>query len=291
MSLTGTFTALITPFSSSGEIDWSALERLVKTQIESGVDGLVPCGTTGESPTLSHEEHDQVIAKVIEWAKKTNPQAKVIAGTGSNSTQEAIRLTLKAGEAGADYALLVNPYYNKPTQEGLYNHFTQIANQSKIPLILYNIPGRTSVKINLDTMKRLSSHKNIAGVKEATGDVGFMTEIFSETDQEEFTLLSGDDNLLLPILSIGGKGIISVCSNVIPDKIAGITNNYLAGKVQEAQEVFFEIFPLCRAMFFETNPIPVKFALSLKGVCENILRPPLTPLSDPWREQVKKLML
>ena len=290
MLLTGTFTALVTPFQRSGEIDWPALEKLVKTQIEKGVDGLVPCGTTGESPTLSHQEHDEVIARVVEWAKKTNPDAVVIAGTGSNSTQEAVRLTLKAGEAGADYALLVNPYYNKPTQEGLYLHFKQIADESQIPLVLYNIPGRTSVKLSVDTIKRLSRHNNIAGVKEATGDLSFMTEILCEVKEDDFTLLSGDDNLLLPILSIGGKGIISVCSNVLPEQISKITRDYLNGNISQAQSDFLSIFPFCQAMFVETNPIPVKFALAVMGGCENVLRPPLTELSKAFREPIQKLL-
>ena len=287
MDLSGIFTAIITPFKKSGEIDWSSFERLVKTQVENGVDGLVPCGTTGESPTLSHDEHRQVISRVTSWAKKTNSDIIIIAGTGSNSTAEAIELTKAAATEGADYSLQVNPYYNKPTQEGLYQHFTMIADESSIPLILYNIPSRTSVQIELETMTRLSQHKKIAGVKEATGDLNFMTEIMCSVEKN-FTLLSGDDNLLLPILSIGGKGIISVCSNVLPKQICQITRDYLSGHHEVAKEAFHDIFLFCQSMFYETNPIPVKYALSEMGFCENILRLPLTPLSEKFRPIIKK---
>ena len=288
MSLTGTFTALVTPFDRSGAVDWGALEKLVKIQIENGIDGLVPCGTTGESPTLDHNEHQQVIARVTSWAKKINPDVTIIAGTGSNSTREAIELTKHAAGEGADYSLQVNPYYNKPSQEGLYEHFISVANASEIPLILYNIPGRTAVKLNFETIQRLSKHEKIAGIKEATGDLSLMTEIICGT--ENFTLLSGDDNLLLPILAIGGRGIISVCSNVTPRQIAQVTESYLSGETDQAREIFHAIFPLCQSMFCETNPVPVKYALSEMGLCENILRAPLVPLSEEYRGLIKKLL-
>ena len=289
MSLKGAFTALITPFNPDGSIDWDSLEQIVKRQVDAGIDGLVPCGTTGESPTLNHQEHSQVIAQVTEWAKKLNSKTLIIAGTGSNSTQEAINLTKEAAKEGADYALLVNPYYNKPTQNGLYRHFKTIADESSIPIILYNIPGRTAICLELETIKSLSKHKRISAIKEATGDLNLMTEILLETDHD-FSLLSGDDNLLLPILSLGGKGIISVCSNVYPAKIASITNRYLAGDIQEARELFLEIFPFCRAMFYETNPIPIKFAMSEMKYCQNILRLPLTSLSGGYQRMVRKLL-
>ncbi len=287
MSLRGTFTAIITPFKKSGEIDWSGLEKFVKTQVEDGVDGLVPCGTTGESPTLTHDEHRQVIARVTSWAKEVNSDIIIIAGTGSNSTAEAIELTKEAAIEGADYSLQVNPYYNKPTQKGLYQHFTMIADESSIPLILYHIPSRASVKIEMETMTRLSQHNKIVGVKEATGDLNFITELMCSVDKD-FTLLSGDDNLLLPILSIGGKGIISVCSNIFPKKICQITNDYLLGDHEAAKETFHNIFLFCQSMFYETNPIPVKYALSEMGFCENVLRLPLTPLSEKYRQAIKK---
>ncbi len=286
MSLTGTFTALVTPFKKSGDIDWSSFERLVKIQVESGIDGLVPCGTTGESPTLTHDEHREVIAKVTTWAKKSNSDVIIIAGTGSNSTLEAIELTESASTEGADYSLQVNPYYNKPTQEGLYQHFKKIADESKIPIVLYNIPGRTSVKIEFETIKNLSKHKKIVGIKEATGDLNLMTEIINNTEKN-FTLLSGDDNLLLPILSIGGQGIVSVCSNIFPKQICQITRDCLTGNYKRAQESFHKIFNFCQSLFCETNPIPVKYALSEMGVCENILRLPLTPLSKKYEDLIK----
>ena len=289
MPLEGSFTALITPFKPDYSIDWDSLEGIVRRQVDAGINGLVPCGTTGESPTLDHEEHMQVITRVTEWAKELNSEIKIIAGTGSNSTQEAIDLTKKAAKAGADYALLVNPYYNKPTQEGLYQHFKAIANVSPIPIILYNIPGRTVVRLELETIKKLSEHRKILAVKEATGDLNLITEIVLETD-DEFSLLSGDDNLLLPTLALGGRGIISVCSNIYPAKIASITDQYLGGDKDGAMEIFLDIFPFCQSMFLETNPIPVKFAMSEMEYCKNILRLPLTPLSEKYQPKIRRLL-
>lgn len=278
-NLRGTFTALITPFTADGEkVDWVALKKLVEHQIEEGVEGLVPCGTTGESPTLSHDEHAEVIAKVIEWAKAKNPKAIVIAGTGSNSTAEAVSLTRHAAAAGADAVLSVNPYYNKPVQAGLVAHFERIADASTVPVVLYNIPGRSAVGMTLETVVQLSKHKNIVGIKEATGDLGFMAQIIQATEGK-FTLLSGDDNLLVPVLSIGGRGVISVISNVYPRETGAITRQYEAGNLHEAHEKFMRLLPLCKAMFLETNPIPVKYAASRKALCENSLRLPMTQLS------------
>jgi len=279
LQLRGTFTALITPFTADGEkVDWVALKKLVEHQIEEGVEGLVPCGTTGESPTLSHDEHAEVIAKVVEWAKAKNPKAIVIAGTGSNSTAEAVSLTRHAAAAGADAVLSVNPYYNKPVQAGLVAHFERIADASTVPVVLYNIPGRSAVGMTIDTVVRLAKHQNIIGIKEATGDLGFMAQIIQETEGK-FTLLSGDDNLIVPVLSIGGKGVISVISNVYPRETGAITRQYEAGNVHEAHQRFMRLLPLCKSMFLETNPIPVKYAASRKGLCENSLRLPMTQLS------------
>ncbi len=279
LQLRGTFTALITPFTADGEkVDWAALKKLVEYQIEEGVEGLVPCGTTGESPTLSHEEHAEVIGKVIEWAKTKKKETIVIAGTGSNSTAEAVALTRHAAAAGADAVLSVNPYYNKPVQAGLVAHFERIADASTVPVVLYNIPGRSAVGMTLDTVVHLAKHDNIIGIKEATGDLGFMAQIMQATEGR-FTLLSGDDNLLVPVLSIGGKGVISVISNVYPRETGAITRQYEAGNLHEAHEKFMRLLPLCKAMFLETNPIPVKFAASRKGLCHNSLRLPMTPLS------------
>jgi 4-hydroxy-tetrahydrodipicolinate synthase len=285
MKLHGTFTAMVTPFGANEEIDYPALKKLIVKQIINKVDGLVPCGTTGESPTLTHDEHREVIAKTVEWAKELDKNITVIAGTGSNSTREAVDLTKSAASDGADYALVVNPYYNKPTQEGLYAHFIKIAEASTIPLVLYNIPGRTSVSLSIDTISRLANHDNIVAIKEATGDLGFMAEVILNTP-DDFVLLSGDDNLLLPILSIGGKGVISVLSNLLPLKVGNITRYFLAGNYEEARKEYFNLLPLMKAMFIETNPIPVKAALSIVGEMENILRLPMSKLSKENHEKL-----
>jgi len=287
MTLHGTFTALVTPFKSNDEIDFDALKKIIIKQVLNKIDGLVPCGTTGESPTLTHNEHREVIAKTIEWAKEINSKITVIAGTGSNSTQEAIDLTRSAADDGADYALVVNPYYNKPTQAGLFAHFMKIADSSKIPLILYNIPGRTSISLSIDTISKLAKHPRIAGIKEATGDLGFMAEVILNTP-DDFVLLSGDDNLLLPVLSIGGKGVISVLSNLLPLKVGNVTRYYLNGNLEDAKKTYYDLLPLMKAMFFETNPIPVKAALSIRGEIENVLRLPMSRLS---KENFDKLAL
>lgn len=279
LKLQGTYTALITPFTADGEkVDWVALKKLVEAQIDAGVEGLVPCGTTGESPTLTHEEHAEVIAKVIEWAKAKRSDTVVIAGTGSNSTAEAISLTKHATQAGADAVLLVNPYYNKPVQAGLVAHFKKIADASKAPVVLYNIPGRSAVGMTLDTVIELAQHDNIVAIKEATGDLGFMAQIVQAT-AGKLTLLSGDDNLILPVLSIGGVGVISVIANVYPKETGDITRAFFAGRLDDAQEKYLSLLPLCKAMFIETNPIPVKFAAYKKGLCHNVLRLPMTPLT------------
>jgi 4-hydroxy-tetrahydrodipicolinate synthase len=291
LNLRGTYTALITPFTADGEqVDWAALKKLVEHQVEEGVEGLVPCGTTGESPTLSHDEHAEVIAKVIEWAKAKKPSTVVIAGTGSNSTAEAVALTRHAAAAGADAVLSVNPYYNKPVQAGLVAHFERIADASTVPVVLYNIPGRSAVGLSLETVVKLSQHENIIGIKEASGDLGFMAQILQATDGK-FTLLSGDDNLLLPVLSIGGKGVISVISNIYPRETGAITRQYEAGNLHEAQQKFMRLLPLCKAMFLETNPIPVKYAASRKGLCQNSLRLPMTPLSLHLQAVVAQAMV
>lgn len=289
MKLHGTFTALVTPFQSSEEIDYPALKKLIVKQILNKVDGIVPCGTTGESPTLTHLEHREVIAKTVEWAKENDKDFTVIAGTGSNSTREAIDLTKFAASTGADYALVVNPYYNKPVQEGLYTHFMRIAEASQIPIILYNIPGRTSVSLSVETISRLAKHPNIVGIKEATGDLNFMAEVILNTP-DDFVLLSGDDNLLLPVLAIGGKGVISVLSNLLPLKVGNVSRYFLGGNYAEARKEYFKLLPLMKAMFYETNPIPVKAALSIMGEIENVLRLPMTKLSNENHEKLIQLL-
>ncbi|MFH0825090.1 MAG: 4-hydroxy-tetrahydrodipicolinate synthase [Pseudomonadota bacterium] len=271
----GTFTALVTPFKD-GHVDEAALRGLIRYNIEGGVTGLLPCGTTGESPTLSHEEHNRVIEITV---KEAAGQVKVIAGTGSNSTAEAIALTKHAKEVGADGALLVSPYYNKPTQEGLYRHFKAVADAVGIPIILYNIQGRTAVNIENQTVKKLSELPNIVGVKEASGNILQMSEVLRLCGPD-FDVLSGDDQMTFPLMALGGKGVISVVSNVAPAKMSSLVDVMLKGDVDGARTAHFEIFELCQAMFLETNPIPAKAALGLMGRITPEYRLPLCPLSE-----------
>lgn len=271
MKFHGSITALVTPFKN-GRVDEKTLARLVREQIQKGTDGLVPVGTTGESPTLSHEEHERVIEIVIAAAEKKVP---VIAGTGSNSTAEAISLTKHAKKVGADAALLVTPYYNKPTQEGLYRHYEAIAKAVDIPIILYNIPGRSVINMAPDTIARLSKIPTVVAVKEATGSMDQASHILSLCD---ITILSGDDSMTLPLLSIGAKGVISVASNIVPGAVSEMVDSFFAGNLSRAQALHHKLFPLCRALFVETNPIPVKRAMKLLGMCEDDVRLPLCPM-------------
>lgn len=271
MKFHGSITALVTPFKN-GKVDEKTLVKLVRRQIAAGTDGLVPVGTTGESPTLSHKEHERVIEIVVGSAQGEVP---VIAGTGSNSTLEAISLTRFAKKVGADASLSVIPYYNKPTQEGLYRHFEAIAKSVNIPIILYNIPGRAGCSLTPETIARLSKISNIVGVKEATGSMDQTSHILSLCD---ITVLSGDDSLTLPLLSLGAKGVISVVSNLVPNAVAQMVDEFMAGNIQKAKGIHYKLFPLCRAVFVETNPIPVKRAMALLGLCSDELRLPLCPM-------------
>lgn len=281
----GVYTALITPFTDLGVVDYKALERIVNHQIEAGIDGLVPCGTTGESPTLSHEEHDRVIAQTIKYASGRVP---VIAGTGSNSTTEAIRLSQHAEDAGASALLLVNPYYNKPTQKGLYLHFKAIADSVKIPCILYNIKGRTGVNLETETLRRLEEDcGNIVAVKEASGSLDQMEEVIRTTD-EDFMVLSGDDNLALDLIRRGGDGVISVASNLFPHEMAKMIHSALNGHCQEAERLGEWFAPFFSACFIETNPIPIKTAMAHMGWCRESFRLPLCTLEKD--EHRKKLI-
>jgi 4-hydroxy-tetrahydrodipicolinate synthase len=283
----GVYTAIITPFSE-GKIDYPSYFRILENQLKFGVDGIVPCGTTGESPTLDHEEHSELIQKTVQFV---NGRAKVIAGTGSNSTREAISLTEKACKDGVDGVLSVNPYYNKPTQEGLFQHFYSIAENSSKPILLYNIPGRTHVTLNIDTIQRLAQHKQIRCIKEATGDLGFMARLRAVLP-ENFTILSGDDNLTLPLLAIGGAGVVSVVSNLFPGSLVNMVRSWQQGNLDEARRVYFKLMPVFHSAFMETNPIPVKAAMSWLGYCKNELRLPMTPLTPgPGAEEFKKLIL
>lgn len=279
----GAYTALITPFKN-GKVDYAALEALVEYQIAGGIDGLVPCGTTGESPTLTDKEHDEVIAFVVKTVRK---RVQVIAGTGSNSTAEAIDRTRHAKEAGADAALLVTPYYNKPNQRGLIAHFTAIADAVDIPQILYNIPGRSVININPETLAELSRHRNIYGVKESTGNLEQMIRIKTLCGPD-FDLISGDDPLTLPVLSIGGVGVISVISHLIPGETSRIVRSYLEGKVDESRELFYKYYDLVKTvMSIDVNPVGIKTAMVLRGQVSEEFRLPLVPLTPEAKETLR----
>jgi len=273
MKFHGSITALVTPFKS-GKVDEKALVNIVKRQIVSGTDGLVPVGTTGESPTLTHDEHHRVIQIVVQAAAGKVP---VIAGTGSNSTAEAVSLTKFAKKAGADGALLAAPYYNKPTQEGLYRHYAAVAKAADLPIVLYNIPGRSVVNIAPDTVARLAKIPNIVAIKEASGSMDQASHIMTLCDID---VLSGDDSLTLPLLAMGGKGVISVVSNLVPGDVSSMVDAFFAGDHEKARQAHLKLFSLCRAMFIETNPIPIKRAMNLMGYCSDEIRLPLCEMSE-----------
>ncbi len=280
----GLTVALVTPFRD-GDIDESALRKLVDFHVESGTDCVSPVGTTGESPTLSHEEHRRVISIVCEQAAG---RIKVMAGTGSNSTQEAISLTAFAKDAGADAALIVGPYYNKPTQEGFLRHYQAIADAVDLPIVLYNIPGRTSKNIEAETIARIGEHKNVVAVKESTGSMDQASQILASSD---LTILSGDDSLTLPLLSLGGSGVVSVAGNIVPGDVRQLITAFREGNLRAAQEWHYKLFPLCRDMLgLATNPIPVKAAMQLLGRDTGEVRLPMTPLDEQQIAQLKKTL-
>lgn len=281
----GAFTAIVTPMKG-GLVDEDGLKSLIRFGIEGGVSGFVPCGTTGESPTLSHEEHNRVIELTV---KEVSGQVKVIAGTGSNSTQEALALTRHAKKVGADGALMVNPYYNKPTQEGLYRHFKTVAEAVDIPIMLYNIQGRTAVNISNDTMEKLSRVPNIVGVKEASGNITQMSEVVRRCGPD-FDVVSGDDQMTFPLMALGGKGVISVTTNVMPDKMSAMVGHMLNGELEKARALHFELSELFSAMFLETNPIPVKAALAMMGKIELEYRLPLCAPSEANQQKLKGVL-
>ena len=281
----GAFTAIVTPFKDA-QVDEKAFKGLIRFGLDGGVSGFVPCGTTGESPTLSHEEHNRVVEMTV---KEVAGQVRIIAGTGSNSTEEAISLTRHAKKVGVDAALLVSPYYNKPTQEGLYRHFKAIAEAVDIPLVLYNIQGRTGVNIENSTMEKLSRLPNIVGVKEASGSILQMSEVIRLCGPD-FDVLSGDDQMTFPLMALGGKGVISVVTNIIPDKMSALVRHMLAGEIDQARAIHFEIFELCQAMFVETNPIPIKAALGLMGKIEPEFRLPLCPPVSASLEKIRNVL-
>lgn len=279
----GALVAIVTPFNN-GLVDESALRRLIEFQIENGTHGIVPCGTTGESATLSFHEHERVIEIAVEQA---NGRIPVIAGTGSNNTEEAIRLTEHAKRAGADGALMISPYYNKPTQEGLYCHFKKVAEAVDIPIILYNIPGRTAVNMEPATIARLSEIPNIVGVKEATGSMKQITDIIALCGKD-FHVLSGEDYLTYPLLCVGGKGVISVVSNVAPRDMSDLCDLFFQGKTDEALATYYRLLPLCHALFYETNPAPVKAVLAMmKKIESEEVRLPLVPMGKANHDKLR----
>ncbi|MHB8483296.1 MAG: 4-hydroxy-tetrahydrodipicolinate synthase [Nitrospiria bacterium] len=281
----GVITAIVTPFNN-GKFDPKTMAELIEFQIAGGVDGIVPCGSTGESATLNHEEHKEVIDFTV---KAVKGRVQVVAGTGSNSTDEAVMLTRFAEKSGVDGVLLTTPYYNKPPQEGLYRHYKEIHDQSGIPLILYNIPGRTGINMAPETVARLAGLERIVAIKEASGSLVQMMEIIRLCG-DRLTLLSGDDGLTLPILAIGGKGVISVTANVLPAALKRVVDSFNSGEIEKAREAHYHYLPLHDSLFIETNPIPVKTALHLMGKCSSELRLPLTPLSDTNQEKLKRVL-
>jgi len=280
----GCFTAIVTPFKK-GKVDEEALRNLIQFQLKKGIDGIVPCGTTGESPTLSFEEHKRVIEITIEEVKGKVP---VIAGTGSNNTKEAEELTRFAKEAKADAALVITPYYNKPTPKGMEAHY-RCLNAIGIPIIIYNVPSRTGVNIPPNTVAKLSHLPHIVGIKEASGDMDQVSSIVS-LSKDDFCVLSGNDSDTLPILSLGGKGIISVVSNIIPEEIAKMVEVYLNGDTEEARQIHYKVYPLCKAMFIETNPLPVKTAMARLGMIEKEWRLPLEGMEGENEEKLEKAL-
>ncbi len=278
----GSMTALVTPFRDEG-VDWDTMGKLIDFQIENGTSAIVPCGTTGESATLSHEEHDQVVEFVV---KKVAGRIKVIAGAGSNNTAEALRLTRHARETGADAALVITPYYNKPTQAGLIKHFEALA-EVGVPLVLYNVPGRTGVSIAPETVARLAGVPNVVAIKEASGSLEQVNQILNLC---EITVLSGDDMLTLPILAVGGRGVISVAANVVPDGVSALVSSALAGDWEKARAEHFRLYNLFKAMFYETNPIPAKTSLALMGMIREQFRLPMCEISEANRKKLSELL-
>lgn len=282
----GVLTALVTPFNDKQEIDKKALKDIVDFQIREGISGLVPMGTTGESPTVSHEENLDVIELVV---KQADGKVPVIAGTGSNSTGEAVRMTKIARQMGASASLQVAPYYNKPTQEGLYRHFMTIADECGLPIVIYNIKGRSGVNIETSTLMRMASHENIVAVKEASGDINQMMDVLKQK-QPDFDVLSGDDNLAMPLTLLGGTGVISVASNIIPRWMCEMIQAARKGNIEKARTIHFDLLPLFKSLFIETNPIPVKYCMSLMGLIKEVYRLPLCSPSEENKRQLKDVM-
>lgn len=282
---TGSLVAIVTPFRN-GKVDERALGDLIEFQIANGTDGVVPCGTTGESATLTHDEHDRVVAFTVETVRRRVP---VIAGTGSNSTEEAIALTKHAKQAGADGALLITPYYNKPTQEGLFRHYKAVAEAVELPLVLYNIPGRTGVNMAPSTVARLVACRNVVAIKEGSGSVQQVSDVI-QLCGDRMTVLAGDDALTLPTMALGGKGVITVTANLAPKEMAALVDAALASRWDEARRLHYKLSPLFAALFYETNPIPVKEALGMMGMIDPEMRLPLCPMASDTRDKLTRVL-
>ena len=283
----GAFVATVTPFKDDGTVDEAGLRELIEFQIANGTHGIVPCGTTGESATMSHDEHHLVVELTVKTVKGRVP---VLAGTGSNSTAESIELTKHAKQAGADGALMITPYYNKPSQEGLYQHFKAVAEAVDIPIIMYNVPSRTSVNMLPETVARCATINNIVGIKEATGNLNQVSEVIRQCP-DGFAVMSGDDFTSMPTVAIGGTGVISVTSNVSPKAMSAMMEAALAGDMATARKIHYQLFPLMQAMFFDTNPVPAKTALFLMGKIKSAApRLPLYKMNDATVEKLKKVM-
>ena len=282
----GAIAAIVTPFDEKGQVDFESFKNLIQFQLDNNIDGIVPCGTTGESPTLEKEEQIKVIKTVVDMCKG---KVKVIAGAGSNSTKHAVEMTKEAADLGADATLQVNPYYNKPTQEGLFRHFSAIAKASDLPVVVYNIKGRTAVNVETATMERLAKeHSNIVAVKEASGDINQMKEVIEKIPN--FDVLSGDDKMTYPLMELGGKGVISVSSNIIPKEMHELTEHLLTGNFEKAREMNDKLTPLFKGLFIETNPIPIKAALAMKGMIKEQYRLPMCEMRPENREKLEKIL-
>lgn len=287
LTLAGTYTALVTPFRD-GHVDSDRLERNIEAQIAAGITGVVPCGTTGESPTLSHDEHRAVVEQTVRFVAG---RCQVIAGAGSNATAEAQALSQHAADAGADAVLMVNPYYNRPTQAGLIQHFETLADAVDVPMVLYNIPGRTAVELSAQTIAHLAQHERIVGVKEATGKLDMTSEIVMLTQGLNFNVISGDDSLTLPLMAVGATGVTSVLSNLLPARVKSLVDAAARGDYTKARELHVVLFPLCRGLLsLSTNPIPIKAALAQRGEDTGELRLPMTPLDDTLVPALKALL-
>lgn len=282
---TGSATALITPFLNDG-VDFESFGKLLDWQIEQGTDALVVCGTTGEPATMTYEERDEVVKFAV---KRVNGRVPVIVGTGSNATQIAVSNTKRACDNGADAVLVVTPYYNKCSQTGLLKHYEAVCDASSVPVICYNVPGRTGVNIAVDTLEKMAEHENLVGIKEASGDMDRICSIFAKVG-DRIDIFSGDDALTVPMLALGGKGVISVASNILPLQVHKMCTDFFEGNITESAKMQTKLYPLIKALFCETNPIPVKAAASVMGICQNILRLPLCEISEKNYEYLKKEM-